>query len=289
MRFLIAISVLWSSFSFAGMYVFEPKHQLPESLVSVLHQQFGSEVRASAFSNQLIVNAPKSLDAKIKALVHRLDQPIQQLKLRVRVKDQSTRQTLGTNVTGQYCKDSICVSTGGGVNAGIYSNQSSSAHITLGDTRTQTRYQGEQEVRAMSGRPALISTGQSVPVTHYMRHSSRYPGSVHSQVNITRHVNYRDVSRGFYVTPTIQGDRVRLDINVNNDQVLKQTGGFQQPSIDVQEVSSQVEGRVNQWIPLGRQDFSDASNQRGAFNVGNAQLQRWSNYEVYVERVSIGR
>ena len=94
-----------------------------------------------------------------------------------------------------------------------------------------------QQIQASEGSPALIQVGQSVPLTSYQTDSY---GDLQSQTQ------YRNVTQGFYVTASVTGDTVHLDISTNNDRLSLESADV----VNVQSTDTKVSGRLGQWITL---------------------------------------
>ena len=103
---------------------------------------------------------------------------------------------------------------------------------------TDSRGGGTQQVQTSEGYPALIQVGQSVPITTRSRDAY---GQVYNNTE------YRNVTQGFYVTASLAGDIVHLDISSNRDRVSQQQPGV----IDIQQADTRVSGRVGEWISIG--------------------------------------
>jgi hypothetical protein len=58
---------------------------------------------------------------------------------------------------------------------------------------------------------------------------------------------YREVERGFYVLPRVNGDRVTLEIGAQNDAPVR---GDPQ-SVSTQQAASTLSGRLGEWLELG--------------------------------------
>ncbi|RZI86402.1 MAG: secretin [Pseudomonas sp.] len=102
---------------------------------------------------------------------------------------------------------------------------------------TSNREGGLQQIQASDGQPALIQVGQSVPIT-----SSSTDGYGRVQSN----TEYRNVTQGFYVTPSVSGDTVRLAISSNNDRMSSEHPDV----VKVQSTDTTVTGRLGEWITL---------------------------------------
>ncbi|WP_225923118.1 secretin N-terminal domain-containing protein [Pseudomonas xantholysinigenes] len=102
---------------------------------------------------------------------------------------------------------------------------------------TANREGGLQQVQASDGQPALIQVGQSIPVT-----STSTDGYGRIQSN----TEYRNVTQGFYVTPRLSGDTVRLQISSNNDRMSQERADV----VKVQSTDTTVTGKLGEWITL---------------------------------------
>ena len=102
---------------------------------------------------------------------------------------------------------------------------------------TSNRDGGMQQVQASEGQPALIQVGQSIPVT-----STSTDGYGRLQSN----TEYRNVTQGFYVTPSVSGDRVRLQISSNNDRISNERADV----VKVQSTDTTITGKLGEWLTL---------------------------------------
>ncbi|MEG0861716.1 MAG: secretin [Pseudomonas sp.] len=102
---------------------------------------------------------------------------------------------------------------------------------------TANREGGMQQVQASEGSPALIQVGQSIPITST---STDGYGRVQSDTE------YRNVTQGFYVTASVTGDTVHLDISTNNDRMSQERPDV----VKVQSTDTKVSGKLGEWITL---------------------------------------
>ncbi|MFV3339316.1 secretin N-terminal domain-containing protein [Pseudomonas sp. NY15349] len=102
---------------------------------------------------------------------------------------------------------------------------------------TSNRDGGMQQIQASEGQPALIQIGQSIPIT-----STSTDGYGRIQSN----TEYRNVTQGFYVTPSLSGDTVRLQISTNNERISHERADV----VNVQSTDTTVTGKLGEWITL---------------------------------------
>lgn len=102
---------------------------------------------------------------------------------------------------------------------------------------TSNRDGGVQQIQASEGQPALVQVGQSIPVTS---------SSTDGYGRVQSDTQYRNVTQGIYVTPTLTGDTVRLQISTNNDRISRERADV----VDVQSTDTTLTGKVGEWIDM---------------------------------------
>ncbi|MBA1205207.1 secretin [Pseudomonas capeferrum] len=114
---------------------------------------------------------------------------------------------------------------------------------------TSNRSGGLQQIQASEGKPALIQVGRSVPFN--TTSSDGYGG-------VIAEVEYRNVTQGFYVTPSLNGDSVRLEISTNNDRMSQERDDV----VNVQSTDTTLTGKLGEWMVLaGANQQSQADRQ----------------------------
>ena len=102
---------------------------------------------------------------------------------------------------------------------------------------TQNREGGVQQIQASEGQPALIQLGQSIPITQV---------GTDDYGRLRSDTQYRNVTQGFYVTPSLSGDTVRLQISTNNDRMSSERADV----VKVQSTDTTITGKLGEWLPL---------------------------------------
>lgn len=152
-------------------------------------------------------------------------------------------------------------------------NDDSNYQDTRGNARiiqygTSNREGGLQQIQASEGQPALIQTGKSIPVTST---SSDGYGRVQSDTR------YRNVTQGFYVTPSVTGETVRLQISTNNDRMSQERPDV----VNVQSTDTTVTGKLGQWIDLA--GYNQQSQANTAPSTLTYSTQRGENMTLRVK------
>lgn len=133
---------------------------------------------------------------------------------------------------------------------------------------TANREGGLQQIQASEGQPALIQVGQSIPITST---------STDGYGRIQSDTQYRNVTQGFYVTPRLTGDTVRLQISTNNDRVSQERADV----VKVQSTDTTVTGRLGEWITLAGYN-QDSQAERSASSLSYS-TQRGENMTLRVK------
>ncbi|NBB09628.1 secretin N-terminal domain-containing protein [Pseudomonas sp. SLFW] len=236
LRTLLASVLLVCSFTaVAATEVIPLNYRTSDDLMPTVKSFLGNEGTVNAYGNKLIVNAEPAKIGELRDLLSQLDTAPKRLMISVDTSDNTVQNDQGYSVNGTVRSQNGRVSADGKTRI-----------INYG---TASRDGGVQQVQANEGTPALIQVGQSIPITNVQTDSYGY-----AQTN----TQYRNVTRGFYVTATITGDIVHLNISTNNDRMSQQ----QADAIKVQSTDTQVSGRLGEWITLaGVSDQSRADEQ----------------------------
>jgi len=240
---LLACSLLFSLPVQAATEVIALNYRLAEELLPVAQSVVGDQGKVNAYGNQLIVNAPAAVIGELRDVLSRLDSEPRRLLISVDTQGSAVGNENGYRVDGSLGAGNVEIRTGQGERQGR-------DQVRIIRHSTATQGSGIQQVQATEGYPALIDVGQSVPLTS--TGTDGY-GQVYQQTQ------YRNVTRGFYATATVQGDRVQVTLSSHNDQLSRAQPG----AVDVQQTETRVSGRLGEWISVGGLDEQASSSQSG--------------------------
>ena len=102
---------------------------------------------------------------------------------------------------------------------------------------TASRDGGTQQIQTTEGTPAFIKTGQSVPLTSTQ---------TDAYGRLLTQTEYRNVTRGFYITASVTGETVHLAISTTRDRMSQE----QPDVVNTQSTDTQVSGPLGQWITV---------------------------------------
>lgn len=238
--------------------VFTLRSKPPQELVPVLRPMLGEQAAISAFGDKLIVRAPAARLEEIRYLISQLDRPARNLMIEVRVDRHDYAEDQQLRARGRL------------------DNSELSGNLRIHRAGTRGRGDSAQTLRTLEGRAALISVGQSVPVYQVEQSHSPYGDSTQRFS-----VDYRNVQRGVYVLPRLQGEQVTLEVYQQDERAGRKPGHF-----DIQHASAVVSGRLGEWIALGSIDSQGSANRDGLGLHGSTRRADQRHISVRVSEIS---
>ncbi|MGE6792818.1 secretin N-terminal domain-containing protein [Pseudomonas guineae] len=231
-RALLAAALFSCSLSLsAATEVIPLSFRTADEVLDVVQSTLGQEGKVNAYGNQLIVNAEPAKIAEVRALLLQLDTEPRRLLISVDSDESGYQSDRGYQADGSISAGNAEIQIGQGEINGR-------DQVRIIRRSTDSRSGGTQQVQATEGYPALIQVGQSVPLTTRGRDAYGQPYS---------NTQYRNVTRGFYVTASLSGERVHINISSNRDRLSQSQPG----AIDVQSTDTRVSGRLGEWINIG--------------------------------------
>lgn len=247
----------------AATEVIPLSYRTADEVLPVVQSVLASDGRVNAYGNQLIVNATPAKIAEIRQLLEQLDTRPRRLLISVDSSESSYQNHRGYRADGTLSAGNAQVQIGRGETSGR-------DQVRIISRTTDSRGGGTQQVQANEGYPALIQVGQSVP----LRSTSTDPyGQVYSSTE------YRDVTRGFYVTASLTGEIVHIKISSNHDRLSESQRGV----IDIQSTDTRVSGRLGEWISIGAVNQQSQAEQGGFLRQHSTQGREDMTLRVKVE------
>ena len=261
------------------------RHQLPSQVLPVIQPLLTSGSTAAEFNNQLVLNVTEAELARIRQLLGVIDRQPRELLITVRTPGSSTARNRGVAVDGSVGNENVRIGTGNGS-----VGNGDELRIGVEDTTSNASGTRQQQVRAVEGMPAQISTGVTTPVT-----------SSYTRANGQRVMSreYYPVNQGVSVIARVVDDRVILDVDQQNDQLANQNssqgasvsgapngyhrGTYDAPMIQTQSISTQVSGRIGEWIPLGSINQSSNGDSSGLGGFSQNSRSEVSTVMIKVE------
>lgn len=232
MKFLVATLMLLIALPLAAaqakVATFVVKSQPAAAVVDAVRPLLGSQGGVSAFHDKLIVRGTSQQISEVRRLLQQIDRPARRLLIEVRHAGQQALS--GRDIGYGAATDSIRLGN---------APPRDGVRLHYRDIETRARDHGTQRVQALDGQPALIRSGQSIPIY-----------SAHQQVVGDRlvqgfNVRFRDAISGFYALPRVHGEQVTVEIYQQQERAAD-NGRF-----NVQHASTVLRGGLGQWLSLG--------------------------------------
>lgn len=192
--------------------------------------------------NQLIVRTTPMNLAEIRQILAGIDTLPKRLIITVRQDTGLNLQRREAEISGNAKIGNAQVIVPRRSGSGLVVEQSGGGSTVRGRVLDGWSSQDEnatQRLQVLEGGQAFIRAGQSVPV------QGQTVISTPQGAQTVDSVQFRDVTSGFYVRPRVSGDIVTVEINQQRDTPA--VGG----SVNVQQASSVVSGRLGEWMELG--------------------------------------
>ncbi|MGV6826726.1 MAG: hypothetical protein ACWA5Q_07095 [bacterium] len=242
------------------------QYKTPAEMIPVIKPLLGSGQSIVGRHDLLILKVPSDRLAEIRRVVESTDRPARQLMISVARVADSRLQSHSRSLGGQ-----LEIGDQGRVSVGkVPPGQD-------GNTITYRERSGEiirdqditQRVRATEGHPAFIQRGAELPVPVEMRQG----------VGSGRQIVYgsRFVGNGFYVTPSVVGNRVRLQISTQHHD--PRAAGI------TESIDSVVTGYLDEWIAVGGINSTSGNYASGFAGAGSQQSVNQSTILLRVNEV----
>ncbi len=240
---VLALFVCSVPMAHAASEVIKLKYRMAQDLLPVVQSVLGTEGRATAYANQLIVNASPDKIAELRTVLDSID--TQPRRLLITVDTQGTQH----NSERGYRTDGTISGRHGEVIIG-QGEQDGRDRVRIIHNTTQNRDGALRTIQTLEGSSALVQVGQDVPQrsTHYGPYGQ-----------VREHTEYRSVNQGFYVTATVHGDHVQIEIDSQNDRRSTHHTNV----INTQSTSSRVSGRLGEWISISGTQEDNNSREDG--------------------------
>lgn len=250
--------------------IIELRYRTAEELLPVLRPMVEPEGTLSTAQNKLIVRAPRERVTELRKLVAQLDTAPRMLLVTVRQGGSFDRSTQATGVGGRGRFGDVTVSAPPADPSlpGIaVAGSDGTVEIRSGTRESRGSDNGDQQLRVMDGREAVIYVGQEVPYTA----PSAGPGG--------RVVEFRSVLTGFVVRPQVQGDRVTLDVGPQKETLDPASGG----AVNVSRLNTRISGQLGEWIDLGAVTQQSTTESRGTLSRSRTDSENHNQVMVKVE------
>jgi type II secretory pathway component GspD/PulD (secretin) len=242
---LLLCGTLGTTLAADPLEVIQLQHRSAEDVIPILRPFLYERGALTGSGYQLIVRTtPENLE-QLRDIIKRVDIAPRRLIITVKQSTDGSDSNSEVQVSGraQIGSDvSIAApdSGRGGTSIG-YNDANTRLRTRVISTGSRNTDADTQQIQVLEGHEALIQVGQSVPVLDQSVTTIGRTPIVENQLA------YKDVMRGFYVLPRVNGDQVTLDVSPYQDKLSQEQGG----AVDVQRMHTTVSGRLGVWVEIG--------------------------------------
>jgi type II secretory pathway component GspD/PulD (secretin) len=269
-RFVVALTSLLTvgGITVAGaeeLQVIQLRHRLAEQVLPALQPLVEPGGTITGMDSMLFVRTSPANFEQIRQAVAALDRQLRQLRITVgqgTVEAGSSSAVRGSATVGS-----------GDVQVGVNRPPvgETGGAVTARHATQRANLRNVSSVAALEGTETFIAIGQSAPVTT----TQVTPGWAGSTVQTTE---YRDANTGFYATPRVSGDVVTLDLSPTQQRF---SGPPSDRRVATAGITTQVSGRLGEWIRVGGSNSSNRSDTSGLLTWGNRSDE--ASYSVWVK------
>ncbi len=272
---LLGLTLLTTTVQADSITTLQLRNRPAEEVIPIVQPLLGAGEAISGRGFKIFLRASPQTLAEVSDVIEALDVAARTLQISVFQGDSRGLEALGfgASVRVESGDASISVGTnrdqssdrGGSV---TYSTNDGSASVK--STSTQKRLQDSpiHQIRVTDGNEAYIETGDQIP--YFSGLDWIAPGRV------VGGVEYKDVVTGFYVRPRTNGDNVTLQISPFKNSLDGARGG-----IATQSASTQVTGRIGEWLLLGGVTEQLKRSQGGIASYSSTQSR--SNQSIWIK------
>lgn len=252
-----------------------------EQVIPVIQPMLGRESSVSGFQNQLVIRATATELAEIRRVLASIDKAPRRLLITVRQNADLERERREAEVSGSLGNDHARVTIpGSGSRSGgnvVLRDRDDRLRARIIDSRQVSSDSSTQTLQVLEGSSAFIRVGESRPVPSRQVVRTVINGQIVDRV--VESTEYRDAATGFSVRPRLQGDIVTLDISPQRDSFDDRRRG----TVNVQQVTTTVSGRIGEWIDLGGIGDSRSDERSALLGRSSGRIEDRRGVQVRVE------
>jgi len=247
------------------------QHRMTDDIVDILRPLVAPGGTVTGMNNQLIIKTTPENLAELKTVIQSLDRTPRQLIISVRQNSGGRIDSQQHSVDGHYSTGDVTIGTDAphrGRDGLVISAEDEDGNVIRYQNRksvSRSTNENMFSVHATEGYPALINTGQSIPVPNRTAYATS------GGVVVTDSVEYINADSGFYVLPRLNGNQVTLLVAPR----LTRVAPGRPPVLDVKDIETTATGQLGEWIELGgiNQSVRDSNHETlSSSNVDSNEL-----------------
>lgn len=248
-------------------------------IAPLIQNLLGQGDTLSVYRNKIVVRTDRANHIEIRRILDEVDHPPRNLLISLRKSDQHAISREGIDSSVSYQEDDSGVRVQRGENDNnvvVYRGSSTDGRVemrTVAREAVSTANTGSvQQVRVLEGEEAYFSLGQEMAVKEQVVTINGISSASH----------YKPVTSGIYVVPSLQRDKVRLEIHSHSQKIK---GNNTQANVEVSDLNTVVSVTPGFWTPLGGVDQASTQQGGGITYSTRRQHQQDLGYEIKVDLI----
>ena len=230
---LLLLLLTTSTWADYPLEIIDLRSRPADQVIPIVRPFIDRDGSIAAMNNQLIIRTSPHNLREIRRLLEQIDRPARRLMILVRQ---------GSGDLGLSRQSTLDINAAPGSDTKVIIGQPGEANSLRYRTKggsTTSELDVTQRVQTLEGQATFIETGEQLPIYNY----GVYGSGPYRQLGGS--TEFKNATTGFYALPRLNGDQVTLAISPRMVRRGNNSGNFA-----VQQVETQVSGRLGEWLPL---------------------------------------
>jgi len=224
--------------------VIQLKHRTTNEIIPLIDPFLDKQGALSGMQGKLIIRTTPENLREIKQLLNEIDNAPRRLIITVKQDVDSTTARSLLKLSGSISKGGVQVKIAGRTgNRGLAVSKNSLKVQALNNQNLE-RDHITQRIQVLDGGHALIHIGKSLPIP--LRNKIHTPQGT----RVIESTEFRDVTIGFIVAPSVSGNNVTLEVSPQRNTPDHQLPG----AVNIQQINTFISGKLGEWMSLGNME-----------------------------------
>lgn len=262
LRFFLCALLLTSPLVHADMRVIQLQHRMDSEMIQLLQPMLNPWEGIAGNGQQLILRAESERLDELEQLIASLDTPLRRVLI--------TLDDSGGRISSERGIDISARASGRHGEVVIGDDGNRGNRVDIRHYSTTGNNSGLRSIQTLEGSAAFIQTSQQIPQQQWSR--DQYGRPLMQTVQ-------RQLTQGFYVTPSIQGNRVTLELSTQNDHLSRQDSRI----VEQNSLSTRIGGQLGEWIEIGGLSQSNQHDSSGILSGSKSYSTENNNLRIKVQ------
>ena len=224
--------------------VIQLKHRTTNEIIPLIDPFLDKQGALSGMQGKLIIRTTPENLREIKQLLNEIDNAPRRLIITVKQDVDSTTARSLLKLSGGISKGGVQVKIAGRTGNRGFVVSKNSLKVQALNNQNLERDHITQRIQVLDGGHALIHIGKSLPIP--LRNKIHTPQGT----RVIESTEFRDVTIGFIVAPSVSGNNVTLEVSPQRNTPHHQLLG----AVNIQQINTSISGKLGEWMSLGNME-----------------------------------